>query len=212
MNTKQALILLVSIFSFSGIFGQDTTDNFGIKGGVNYGKYVRDQNSIEYNYQFGFYAGGFFKHHIGSKSIFQPELLFALQGSTVNTKDNPLTDFNGNPIQNTSTFDFEYEVYEFTISIPLPIKLYFTEGFYMESGPQFGFIVDRTITTSQFLLDGNDNSFVKEGSDNFDFGVCVGTGYDVSKSLSLNARAYAGLIKRDAIRSFVFNFGIEYNL
>lgn len=212
MNKKQVIILLISIFSFSAIFGQDKNANFGIKGGVNYGKYTPNQSSIEYKYQFGFYVGGFYKTEITNKWKFQPELLFALQGSKINTKDNPLTDFNGNPLPNTSTFDFEYEIYELTISIPLPIKLYFSEQFYMESGPQFGFIVDRNITTSQFLLDGNDNSFVREGNDNFDFGVCLGTGYEISKSLSLNIRAFNGLIKRDDIKSFVFNFGIEYNL
>jgi hypothetical protein len=79
--------------------------------------------------------------------------------------------------------------------------------------PQFGFIVDRKITTSQFLLDGNDNSFVQKGTDNFDFGVCLGTGYEITRDISLNLRAYSGLIKRDnEIKSFVLNFGIEYKL
>lgn len=212
MTKQHAFILLISIFSFSALFGQDKNANFGIKGGVNYGKYTPNKNAIEYKHQLGFYLGAFYKTKLTNSLKFQPELLFALQGSKINAKDNPLTDFNGNTLPNTSTFNFEYEVYELTISIPLPIKLYLTEGFYLESGPQFGFIVDRNITSSQFLLDGNDNSFLKEGNDNFDFGVCLGTGYDVSKSLSLNVRAFTGIIKRDEIKSFVLNLGIEYNL
>ncbi len=213
MNKLQTVILLILLFSTSTIFGQDKNANLGIKGGANYGKYTPNQNSIDYNYQLGFYVGGFYRTQMEGKWRFQPELLFALQGSKVKTKDNPLTDFNGNPLPNTSTVDFEYEIYELTISIPLPIKLYVSEEFYIESGPQFGFIVDRKITTSQFLLDGNDNSFVKQGGDNFDFGVCLGTGYDITKDISLNLRAYSGLIKRDnEIKSFVLNFGIEYNL
>ncbi|WP_335976031.1 porin family protein [Gaetbulibacter jejuensis] len=209
---NKQVILLIFIFSFSTMFSQDRNGNFGVKGGVNYGKYTPNQNSSEFSYQLGFYVGGLYKTEITSKLKFQPELLFALQGSNIKAKDNPLTDINGNPLPNTSTFDFEYEIYELTISIPLPIKLYFSENFYMESGPQFGVIVDRNITSSQFLLDGNDNSFIREGNDNFDFGVCLGTGYDVSESLSLNIRAFTGLIKRDNIKSFVFNFGLEYNL
>jgi hypothetical protein len=130
MNKQQAVILLISIFSFSAIFGQDKIANFGVKGGINYGKYTPNQNSIEYKYQLGFYVGGFYKTEITNKLKFQPELLFAVQGSKINTKDNPLTDFK----------------------------------------------------------------------------------YDISKSLSLNIRAFTGLIKRDDIKSFVFNFGIEYNL
>lgn len=212
MHKPQIVILIIFIFTFSAVFGQDKNANFGIKAGLNYGKYTPSQISTEYKYLLGFYAGGFYKTEITNNWKFQPELLFALQGSKINTKDNPITDSNGNPLPNTSTFDFEYEIYELTISIPLPIKLYVTDEFYIESGPQFGFIVDRNITTSQFLLSGNDNSFVREGNDNFDFGVCIGIGYDVSKSLSLNIRSFSGLIKRDGIKSFVFNFGLEYNL
>ena len=171
MNKLQTVLLLILLFSISTIFGQERNGTLGIKGGANYGKYTPNHNSIEYNNQIGFYVGGFYRIQIESKWRFQPELLFALQGSKIKTKDNPLTDFNGNPLPNTDTFDFEYEIYELTISVPLPIKLYVSEEFYIESGPQLGFIVDRKITTSQYLLDGNDNSFVKQGGDNFDFGV-----------------------------------------
>ncbi|REE24429.1 outer membrane protein with beta-barrel domain [Winogradskyella pacifica] len=212
MNKLQAAFLVFFMFSYATIIAQDKIANFGIKGGINYGKYTPNQNLRDYNYQVGFYIGGFYKIEITDKMKFQPELLFALQGSKINTKDNPITDFNGNPLPYTGTFDFEYQVYEFTISIPLPIKLYFSEAFYMESGPQFGFIIDRNLQSSQILLDGNDSSFIKKGNANFDFGVCLGTGYDVSDALSLNIRAFTGLIEREDIKSFVFNFGIEYNL
>jgi hypothetical protein len=213
MNKLQTVLLLILLFSISTIFGQERNGSLGIKGGANYGKYTPNQNLIEYNNLLGFYVGGFYNIQIEPKLQFQPELLFALQGSKIKTKDNLLTDINGNPIPYTSTFDFEYEIYELTISVPLPIKLYVSKEFYIESGPQFGFIVNRKITASQYLLDGNDNSFVKLGGDNFDFGVCLGTGYDINKQISLNIRAYTGLIKRDNdIKSIVLNFGIEYNL
>ena len=212
MNKLQLVIFILFLFSFATSFGQEKNSNLGIKAGANYGKYTPNKNAIDYDYQLGFYVGAFYRIQMEGKWRFQPELLFALQGSKITTKGNPLTDFNGNTLPNSGTFDFEYKIYELTISIPLPLKLYVSNKFYIESGPQFGFIVDRNITTSQFLLDGNDNSFVKQGDDNFDFGICLGTGYDISKSLSLNIRAFSGLIKRDDIKSFVLNLGIEYNL
>ncbi|MGJ8760249.1 MAG: porin family protein [Polaribacter sp.] len=213
MNKPQLGIFIFFLLFSLTIIGQEKNTNLGIKGGANYGKYTPNNNSTDYQYQLGFYVGGFYKIKIEGNWQFQPELLFALQGSKIKAKDNALTDFNGNPLPSTGTFDFEYQIYELTISIPLPLKLYVSKDFYIESGPQFGFTVDRNITTSQFLLDGNDNSFVKQDGDNFDFGVCLGTGYDISKKVSLNLRAFSGLIKRDdEIKSFVLNLGIEYNL
>lgn len=212
MKKLQTIFLLIFIPLFSKALAQNKKANFGIKTGVNFSKYTSNLNSIDYKNQIGFYAGGFYKSDITNKWKFQPELLFTLQGSKINTKNNPLTDFNGNPLPNTATFDFEYQVYELTISIPLIIKLFFSERFYIESGPQFGFIIDRNITTSQFLPNGNDNSFIQEFNDNFDFGVSLGIGYDILKDLSLNLRSNTGVLKRDDIKSFVINFGIEYNL
>lgn len=213
MKKLQKLTFFIIVLITTITLGQDKNADLGLKGGLNYGKYVPNQDSTDYKYQLGFYIGGFYKIQMEGKWQFQPELLFALQGSKINTKDNPLTDFNGNPLPYTGTFDFEYEMYELTISIPLPLKLYVSNKFYIESGPQFGFIIDRNTTSSQFLLDGNDNSFVKQDGDNFDFGVCLGTGYDVSKNISLNLRAFSGLIKRDSdVKLFVLNIGMEYNL
>ncbi len=213
MKTSRIVIFLILILTTSTIFGQDKSANIGFKGGANFGKYTPNKDLVDYNFQLGFYVGGFYKVQLEEKWQFQSELLLALQGSKVGTKDNPLTGFNGVPISNTATFDFDYNVYELTISIPLLLKLYVFEEFYLESGPQFGFVLNRKITSSQVLLDGNDNSFVKEDGDNFDFGVSLGVGHDISDDLSVNLRTFSGLVKRnDNIKSFVINFGIEYNL
>ena len=213
MKKSPIVIFLIFLVTSTAIFGQDKNANLGIKGGVNYGKFTPNQSSIDYKYQTGFYIGGFYKIQMKGKWQFQPELLFALQGSKVNTKDNVVTDFDGKPMPYTDTFEFEYEMYELTISIPLLVKLYVSNKFYIESGPQLGFIIDREITSSQFLLDGTDSSFVKQDGDNFDFGVSLGTGYDISKHISINLRAFNGLIKKyNDSKSFVLNIGMEYNL
>lgn len=213
MKISKIVVFFTLIFTTSTVFGQEKNSNIGFKGGANYGKYSPNKDLVDYNFQLGFYVGGFYKIQLDEKWQFQPELLLALQGSEVSTKENALTGFNGVPISNTATFDFDYNVYELTISIPLLLKLYIFDRFYLESGPQFGFVLNRKITSSQVLLDGNDNSFVKEDGDSFDFGVSLGVGHDISDDLSINLRAFSGLIKRDDdIKSFVINFGIEYNL
>ena len=213
------LLTLLTLFLFlnlSVIYGQARPVNFGMKTGINIGKYVPNKNSIDYKYKFGFYAGGFINISLEEKLQFQPELLFALQGSRVFVKglNIPSFDYNGNPISNSNTYNFEYDVNELTISIPLIVKLFLSNKLYLESGPQIGFIIDRSMNSSQQIIDGEDDSFIiRESEDSFDFGVSLGFGFNVSERVTLNLRSYNGLIKRDdEIKSFVLNFGIEYNL
>tara|TARA_R110000737_G_C14412113_1_gene456165 strand:+ start:100 stop:741 length:642 start_codon:yes stop_codon:yes gene_type:complete len=212
---QKLLILIFLLFNLSNFYGQDKSLNFGLKAGINYGKYTPNKNSIDYKYKIGFYAGGFFNISLEEKLEFQPEVLFALQGSKFNmgSLSIPNFDYNGNPLPNRNTYEFTYQVNELTVSIPLAIKVFFSKNFYLESGPQFGIIVDRSLNTSQQLLAGEDDSFVIREGDSFDFGVILGFGQKLSESLSLNLRSYSGLLKRDDdIKSFVFNLGIEYSL
>jgi hypothetical protein len=213
------LLTVLTLFLFlnlSVIYGQARPVNFGMKTGINIGKFVPNKNSIDYKYKFGFYAGGFINISLEEKLEFQPELLFALQGSKVLVKglNIPNFDFNGNPISNSNTYNFEYEVNELTISIPLIVKLFLSNKLYLESGPQIGFIIDRSLNSSQQIINGEDDSFIiRESDDSFDFGISLGFGFNVSERVTLNLRSYNGLIKRDdEIKSFVLNFGIEYNL
>ncbi|MDT7827979.1 porin family protein [Pricia sp. S334] len=212
----QKLLILIFLFlNLLNFYGQDRSSNFGFKAGIDYGKYTPDKNSIDYKYKFGFYAGGFFNIPLEEKLEFQPELLFALQGSRIFIRglNIPNFDYKGNPIPNPNTYEFTYEVNELTISIPLAIKFYPFKNFYLESGPQFGIIVDRNLNTSQQLLSRGDDRFIIREGDPFDFGVTLGFGLKLSERLSLNLRSYSGLIKRDDdIKSFVFNLGIEYSL
>jgi len=216
MQKRLTALALILFFNLSVIYGQDKPINFGIKTGMNIGKFTPNKNSIDYKYKFGFYAGGFMNISLQEKLEFQPELLFALQGSRVLVKglNIPNFDFNGNPISNSNTYDFEYEINELTISIPLIVKVFLGNQFYLESGPQIGFIIERSLNSSQQILDGEDDSFIiRESDDSFDFGVSLGLGYKVSERVNLNSRLYSGLIKRDdKIKSFVMNIGIEYNL
>lgn len=207
---KLIVVFLISILSLS-TFSQEKTSRFGIKGGLNFSKYSPDKNSMDYQFKPGFYAGGFVRFKFDKGLSIQPELLFSLQGSKVDVQNIVITDFAGNPMPFTSTFDFKYEVHELTLSLPIIGKLYFTDNFYLLSGPQFNFILDRNITSSQTLLSGTNDDFIMRDGDSFEFAVCVGFGYDISDSVTITTHSYVGLNKRDDdIKSVVLNFGLEY--
>lgn len=209
---KLIIVFFISLVSFS-LFSQETESNFGIKAGLNFSKYAPNKNSTDYHFKPGFYAGGFVKFKLDKTLSLQPELLFSLQGSNVNVKNIVITDFAGNPMPYTANFDFDYEIHELTISVPIIGKLYFTDNFYLLSGPRFDFIVDRKITSSQTLLSGNNDDFIIRDGDTFQFGLCVGFGYDISDAISITTHGFTGLNKRDDdIKSLVLNFGLEYRI
>lgn len=209
---KNVLVTIGFLLLNLTLFAQEATHNFGLKGGINLGKYVPSNNPVDYDFNIGFYVGGLYKVKIDGSMNFQPELLYALHGSKVKQTIKTF-DFSGNPLPFVAPYDFEYEIYESTISIPLMLKWYWYKKFYMESGPQLGFIIDRKITTSQQLLDGANNDFIVKDGDDFDFGVSLGFGFDISDNFTINIRSYSGLTKRDNdIKSFVLNLGMEYRL
>ncbi len=212
MNTLKLLFLNSIFFSSIVSLSQEINTYYGIKGGINFSKYVPDEKATNYDLKPGFYAGGFIKFKVDKSLSIQPELLFSLQGSKVTSKNIRITDNAGNPLPYVAAFDFEYLIHELNITIPIVGKLYFTKDFYMQSGPQFNFIIDRTITSTQSLIDGSDSSFIIKDGDNFEFCVFVGLGYDISESISLNANLVNGLFKGDDdIKSSVFSFGMEYS-
>lgn len=76
MQKLLAVLFLFLFLNLSAVYGQNKSANFGIKAGVNYGKYSPNKNPIDYKYKFGFYAGGFFNISLEEKLEFQPELLY----------------------------------------------------------------------------------------------------------------------------------------
>lgn len=177
--------LLILLFLASALCSEDTISNLGFKGGLNCGEHTPNKTARPYQYQFGFYIGEFYRIQMEGKSQFQPELWFALHASKISTKENPITDFDGNPSPYNSSFNIKYTSYETAISTPLVLKLRRTEKFYLEDGAQFRLIIGRTYAASQDPMHANDTTFVKEGSANFDFGACLGTGYKISKKVQL---------------------------
>ena len=63
-----------------------------------------------------------------------------------------------------------------------------TPSFFIEAGPEFGFIVSANAKSGGLSVD------VKEGVSSFDFGIGLGAGYYFIPKLGITARYVAGIM------------------
>lgn len=205
------LIFIVFLGSISFLSAQTEKSFFGIKAGGNLSRFSNSEQS-QFEFKLGFYAGTFLNITIDETFSFQPEILFALQGSKAQSEI-AILDSAGNPMPNTLPYNFEYELNEFSILIPVIFRLKLGEKFFVEAGPQLNFIIDRTITSSQYLLDGTGSELGSDSYKNFDIGFNLGLGLILTKQVNLNIRAIKGLLERDNdIKSLAISAGLEYKL
>ncbi|MDO5970864.1 porin family protein [Flavivirga aquimarina] len=210
------LALLVFIFS-NEAKAQNTDMTLGIKVGANYSSYtpkfiISGLEDIRYERKIGFYLGGFVNFEISYDFSIQSELIFAIQGSKLLNENIELIDINGF----ISIVDFESNINESTIIVPIIAQYFINEDFYLEGGPQFGYIITRKekIIKDPFKeFTGTDAESIDFDYDKFDFGLTFGIGYKLSEKIAVNTRYFLGLIERNnTIKSSVFNLGIEYKL
>ncbi|MGM1057248.1 MAG: porin family protein [Bacteroidota bacterium] len=213
---KISILAIAIIFSLTtNSYAQNSNIEYGIKAGANHSKFTPDfevdgRDVLQYQRKVGFYLGGFFNVGISEKLQFQPELLFALQGTGVLIEDIELNVWGESP----TLADFESNINESTLAVPLVFRYFFTEMFFMDGGPQLGIIINRNekIKKVAFEQPGEPDE-MEFDYDNFDLGITVGIGYKLSEDLIINGRFFFGLIERDnSIKSSVFNLGLEYKL
>lgn len=208
---------LVIIFSLSiHSYSQNSDLVFGIKAGANYSKYtpnfeINGREYVQYQRKAGFYLGGFLNFGISEKLLLQPELQFAFQGTDILIEGIELYD----PNEGSTIYDIETTVNESTIAVPLVLRYYFSKAFFLEAGPQLSLIIDRSekFKNNPFEDPDNPGEVSEADYDNFDLGLTVGTGYNLTEDLIINGRFFYGLLERDNnIKPSVFNLGLEYKL
>ncbi|MCG2432184.1 porin family protein [Aequorivita xiaoshiensis] len=215
---KRIIIIIALSFLTANLFGQNTTTEYGLKTGINYSKYTPniEFNGIEvvdFNGKFGFFVGGFVNFDFSDILKLQPELLFALQGTNTSQE----IELRFSPDQEPVVGELKSRVTESTISLPIMLQIYPTEKFYIEIGPQFGYIVNRKekVTDDPFTEFGSPFGVSEDcpNCDKFDLGASLGIGYNFTSLIGISTRYYAGLIERNnTIKSSVINLGINYKL
>ena len=216
---KIKLLITAILFGFS-LHSQAQNSNleFGIKAGANYSKITPDYNLdgrdyAEHHRKPGFYLGAFLSKELSEKLYFQPELHFALQRSGFDIKGVELR--TNDPNAGNTIVDIETNISESVITLPLVLRYYLTSSFFVDAGPQAGFILNRTekIENNPFEESGNQGATINYDYDNFDLGLSLGTGYRLSEDMIINARYFHGIIERDnSIRPSVISLGLEYKL
>ena len=212
---KISFLLFTIFFSLSIYAHAQTSDlGFGIKAGANYSKFTSNfgiggKDYVGYQRKPGFYLGAFLSKEISEKLYFQPELHFSLQRTDFLIEGVQMYD----PDAGHNIFDIVTNITESVIAVPLILRYYFTGSFFMDAGPQLGYIIDRREKIENDPFEQSEDAAIDYEHDKFDLGLSIGTGYNLSQDLIINGRYFFGLIERDGrIKSSVFSLGLEYQL
>jgi len=178
------LILTAAI----AVFGLSNAQTFGLKAGGN----VSSISNSDGKSKFGFYGGAFVNIPLAESFNIQPEVIYNGKGAK--------SDGSGD-----LTLNLDY------ISVPVMFQYKATPQFYLEAGPEFGFLI-----SAKAKANGN-SADVKDVFNGFDFGIGLGAGYDFTSSFGANIRYVAGVTDiakdnngGDATRNGVFQFGLTY--
>lgn len=163
------LFLGLSIAASSLVFSQQ----FGIKGGMNISS-ISDDGYDDTKSKVGYYGGVFVNIPASESFSIQPEVIYNNLGSEVKL---------GNSYSRKLNLNY--------ITVPVMFQYKATPQFYLEAGPEFGFLVSADSKTTW----NNSTSTAeldKDNFNNFNMGVGLGAGFDITKNVGINARYVAG--------------------
>ena len=170
--TTKFLAIALFIGMASTVNAQNYTthkSNMGIKGGYNLAAVSFDGEG-ETEQRHSFHVGVYGEEFISESFSLQPELLYSEQGYVI-------TNSNG-----TFTQKLNY------INLPLMLKAYPSQNFFLEAGPQIGLAISH-----KEEYDGLFSGSQEFDPNNFDWGVNFGGGFKTDSGISLGVRYHLGL-------------------
>ncbi len=192
---KKAVLFVLALSAGLALFAQDekpqlrtpmaVKTRFGLRGGIN----LADLNSknasstakfTEAESKTSFNAGVFANVPISGMFRFQPEIAFSSQGGKLHGPSG-----SGNAI--TYEQDLHY------LTLPLNFQLMANKGFFIQTGPQFGYLVSAKIknaTGTGAPVNSDDN---KDDFDKLDFSWTGGVGYLSRIGLGIDLRYNLGI-------------------
>jgi len=200
---KVLLTAAIAVLSFATTQAQEI--KFGVKAGLNVSTIGGDFGVSEFDSDLredtksaiGFHIGGLAEIMLSDKFALQPELMFSQQGAKVEFTDVVDPEFS---FEQTTTLSY--------VNLPIMAKFYPVEGFSIEVGPQFGFLVsDNDDFTNDSTPDPEDAPEYKS----FDYGVNVGVGYKMETGLMFQLRYNIGLADIDDVPDGLDGLGVLGN-
>lgn len=153
---------------------------FGIKAGLNVSS-ISDEGFDDTNSKAGFYAGVLMNAPIAENFSIQPEVIYNNLGAKYTTSIGSST--------SETKLNLDY------ITVPVMFQYNATPSFYLEAGPEFGFLVNAKADTDINTPIGSGSSSTDLDTDDFNkfnFGVGIGAGFNFTQNFGLNARYVAG--------------------
>lgn len=171
---KKILILSIATFSYMAMNAQV---KFGIKANANLSKFSGSDakmGDISPKFKVGFIGGGLANISISEILSVQPELLYSMEGSQYKEGDNKIT------------YKTDY------VNLPVMVQYNNPLGFYVETGPQVGFLVSAKAKSKAGDLEESED--VKDSFKSINFSWGLGLGYKLSNGLGIGARYNYGLL------------------
>jgi hypothetical protein len=186
---KKLSLVVVATFAAMSLWAQHKPV-LGLKAGVNVADWkVENVDNSSLDSRVGFHVGALAHLHLSDKIGFQPEVLYSTQGAK-----NAGTD---------DTYKIDY------INVPLMLQYMFNNGFRIEAGPQFGFLISAKDDFNGTEVDSKDD-YKKT-----DVGLGFGLNYLSHSGLGIGARYNLGVgnINNDGVNDInnrVFQASIFY--
>lgn len=168
-RTYLALALFFGVLSVTHSQNHGRKTSGGIKGGYNLAA-VSFDGDAETDRRHGFHIGVYGESFVNQNVSIQPELLYSQQGYEIK-------DASG-------TFKQKLDY----INFPVMLKIYPSNNFFLEAGPQIGLAINH-----KEEYDGFFSSSQEFEPDNFDWGMNFGAGFKTNSSLSFGVRYHLGL-------------------
>lgn len=195
---KQLLSLCMIIGTMA--FAQSTNEpKFGVKAGGNLSGFTGSDSKSK----LGFYAGAFVNVPISEAFSIQPEVVYSQQGAKAKDKYYfgviTVTDIK--------------QILSY-INVPVMVQYNATPKFYLEAGPEFGFLI-KAKAKENFMntpLNRDNKDLLKT----FNFGLGIGLGYKFTHNIGVNVRYIAGLTEivkddlGDSSKNTNFQLGLNY--
>jgi hypothetical protein len=188
LNTKINIMkkLCVAFLAMGAVNLAIAQTNFGIKAGYNSAS-VQVSDGADWDSKSGFHIGGLAHIHVASKFAVQPEVVFSTQGGE----------------RSNSELKLNY------VNVPVLAQYMVADGFRLQTGPQFGFLVSAEQEVGDLEID------IDDVYDAFDFSWSFGAGYLFDNGLGIDARYNLGLtnISDDSdfeAKNRVFQVGLFY--